>query len=973
MDAAANGHSSSSKKEARPSSHPAGSSGLDTIPMDVDSIDVASANLMASSSAASNSALPPASSRTYSTARLRSFTGYLLTPPVDVGLDFRLPAFKNYCARVVKIGSTQYLIWSPNSLQDPYYPGPYALPGQMYQKRRPWLGFILRESLAAASNVEYTPVYSVWCDSPQNENEGYLPASYVDQLEIRNREMDVEIELLRPRLEEYPNEFIFNRPTLPTVSQVAKLREIVLYEKAIDSLTEVQRGMREKGAWLTMMTALVRETARPRIPDDVLPADDRFLGVWINDAEKDDLSDVEPEHESAVLDFLQRTDIQDFVLTPAEYQYDQIGLGPRYRYTTTEFDRVPHASIPSNPGLWSDLRLQLFFPPATRLPMNRPAVHPPRPLRTNSVGLLYAQQSCIAEEERQRVCEAQPRSAAGGTAPTNAKADTRVEHSGAVELDPARAPWLQAPSIREPSKGKWVTFREKTDGADRPYLQQLGKNNTERELEEGDVMFYDRERNRRLVFEGNPPLEGEGWLTMGREFGRPAPQWPYKGTGGQKLRESTWMYVKERPEPGDVGRLPTAPSMQQLPTLDGGLYEEADGEWARVDEPEHDSDAVSLGYVSGAEPGNTEGPIVPSTGMEVEAAALLPATPPPSSSMRVQNAAPSVPLPPNSLRPAAAPAAGWAHYTPYQPLTGPNSIPGCPVLAQSMPLPTGPRNPYANALASSSRRPMDSWIPQFGPASSRYPRGPPNQPVAATSHADNWRRDRQRSPPLRSRVVEQRSPSPVSRMRSKSSSKYSCSTGSKRTRTQRSESRSRSRSRTRRGRSRSPRASYRRRRSPSSSQRSSSPSRDRRYRHSPSYTPRRRSYSRSRSPPTKHYRRSPDREPELLRRMRESTSHPDLLTRLGLEQEAMPGNRVFQRFGVPLESRIGEPRLKARRTHRRKEKREAKEAAEREKQHVEEERIMQEAMLLDAASQPAPPPPPSEPYEELLYPHDLYE
>ncbi|KAJ7768451.1 hypothetical protein B0H16DRAFT_1453151 [Mycena metata] len=189
------------------------------------------------------------------------------------------------------------------------------------------------------------------------------------------------------------------------------------------------------------------------------------------------------------------------------------------------------------------------------------------------------------------------------------------------------------------------------------------------------------------------------------------------------------MYVKERPEPGDVGRLPAAPSVQQLPTLDGGHYEEADGEWARVDEPAHDSDVVSLGDVSGAELENAAGPVIPSTGMEVEMATLLPATPSPFTPWRIQNPAPN-------------------H------LTDPNSIPGHPVPAQSAPPPTGPRNPYANALVSSSRRSMDAWTPQFGPASARYPRVPPNQPVAAASYADPWRRDHQRSPPPQSQASE---------------------------------------------------------------------------------------------------------------------------------------------------------------------------------------------------------------------------
>jgi hypothetical protein len=68
-------------------------------------------------------------SRVYSGLRLCSYHGYQTDPLVDTSMDLHLPNFSSYHSRVVLLRGRQYLIWSPNSLQDPYYPGHYVLAG----------------------------------------------------------------------------------------------------------------------------------------------------------------------------------------------------------------------------------------------------------------------------------------------------------------------------------------------------------------------------------------------------------------------------------------------------------------------------------------------------------------------------------------------------------------------------------------------------------------------------------------------------------------------------------------------------------------------------------------------------------------------------------------------------------------------------------------------------------------------------
>src|SRR6201996_8295652 len=129
--------------------------------------------------------------KVFTTTRLKSGLGYCDIPPVDGSFMFRLPSFTAFRSRVVLVQGERYLIWSPNSSQDPFYPGvfpqlePPPLPSSLTQRRydghrgpsdftrspqvydpaRPWLGFILRETRRTFDDVEYIPAYSVWTPS----------------------------------------------------------------------------------------------------------------------------------------------------------------------------------------------------------------------------------------------------------------------------------------------------------------------------------------------------------------------------------------------------------------------------------------------------------------------------------------------------------------------------------------------------------------------------------------------------------------------------------------------------------------------------------------------------------------------------------------------------------------------------------------------------------------------------------------
>ncbi|KAJ7016084.1 hypothetical protein C8F04DRAFT_1282728 [Mycena alexandri] len=304
-------------------------------------------------------------SRVYSTSRLRSFHGYCDDPPVNTSLDFRLPVFSTYHSCIVKIGARQYLIWSPNSVQDPYYPGPDA-----------------------------------------------------------------------------------------STVKILKLRGIKKYEQAVDDLTEAQRESNE-----------------------VLPADDRYLGVWINDAQKDDcnwyllqgalpcfiiqeLPEAEQRHEEASENFFQLTEIQSYVYDTHSCEYDQIALRSRYGYTNTEYNLVLHASPLLNLSLWIDL--------ATEAPLMK---------RRTIIGGLHSPSLTVAGMEfAKKTRELQDK-----VLRAKAGSETNVQLGGSeVSINPARAPWMRAPEIIQSGPGPWTTFWEHLgDDSDEPFMLQLGQRSDE--------------------------------------------------------------------------------------------------------------------------------------------------------------------------------------------------------------------------------------------------------------------------------------------------------------------------------------------------------------------------------------------------------------------------------------------------------------------------------------------------------------
>jgi hypothetical protein len=155
--------------------------------------------------------------KVYSTTRLRSYHGYTDPPLVDDGFVWKLPSGGRYFGREVQNGGKRYELWSPNSLQIPYYPGvrPRAsklvigstktqrradgqlgrfdptISPQYFDTRRPWLAFLPSPQVEIdEEDAAYAFVHECWESEPDSGFRGRLDPFFVQQLVEANANAD---------------------------------------------------------------------------------------------------------------------------------------------------------------------------------------------------------------------------------------------------------------------------------------------------------------------------------------------------------------------------------------------------------------------------------------------------------------------------------------------------------------------------------------------------------------------------------------------------------------------------------------------------------------------------------------------------------------------------------------------------------------------------------------------------------------
>ncbi|KAJ7503817.1 hypothetical protein B0H11DRAFT_2222434 [Mycena galericulata] len=516
---------------------------------------------------------PAKDTRVFSTRRLLSFYGYssqTWTPIVDDVLSFQVPKIERYHGREVIIGRQRVELWSPNSLQNAYFPGrspgPVSQPAddfthrrynggwgvhdpmyapQVYDPTRFWLGCIQRN----VDGPDYEDACRHWRSEPDAEYFGHLSRDYCKRLTETNKDLDEQMRLCSG-VEHSRRTMWSNRPRIPWNDQMAELPKIEIYETAIDRVVTFQRGMREKRAWLA--AAHFWSGRIPRVEDmrkePILEAFENYVGVWINGITEEEglifltrmrvpcfvvhvLDRNEPRGEVVLEDTMTGT-LLDRYSDPSAYEYDRVALSTNGGVYTLSVE-PPKLKLPLPTRSAIDRERS-----ASRWQMKlKPSDHLPR-------SWFYPDLELTKREGEAR----------------------QGDYFHEVEIAPGFPSWLRPPPIiGAPPHSKWRTFVETRRGATHDWAMVHDEVHPDRALQSNETCWYDRRNARRLYLVTQcEPIEG---YFSGEEFGRPAPRMSYvRSFHGEAVVEafSSWMYITETVEAKDVGKREKKPKPQEF-------------------------------------------------------------------------------------------------------------------------------------------------------------------------------------------------------------------------------------------------------------------------------------------------------------------------------------------------------------------------------------------------------------------------
>ncbi|KAJ7269463.1 hypothetical protein C8J57DRAFT_1508618 [Mycena rebaudengoi] len=562
-----------------------------------------------------SSAVPD--SRIYSTRCLRCYAD----PPAFVysGLGYCLPLIEFYHSREVLSEGRRYLVWSCNSVQDPYYPGPRdtrePLPPVESRSHGRYDGLDGRYDYSKVPQLydglrPLAPVH-IWVTNSPNAVSGTLRPDFISRLVAANDQVDLDASSLAPKISKVRPGLEVHRPRFPSTAQARALGRITFFEAAVDQVAQCQRAIKEKQAWCEM--ARENKTAQ-----------EGFMGVWINNAEERDClwfltqagvpcfvvheaSNENPAGANIHDGFVAGTEVEP-KLNPLNCEFDR--LAQQWGATDLDTPPVPRPSGRAKPATSdlprSCLRWQLKLPVSAVLEQHRSRPLPP-PFVPPSAHEASPMRGVVMGDET------------------------------------SEGNWIRPPVIVPPRENvKWTTFVEETlDEPERTVMKQVSK---KARIDGSDdmMLWFDRAHHRKLCLEALPPIQG--YLSDVLHFGRPAPAWDYVvDSNGKivKLPPSEWMYMHERPDAAYIGRRASSPIRDEQ--IRPGDRRSPPGS-PRV---RRDSDSVSIGSTETSNGGTPP----PGSSVQPPIVEREPPTEPNSDHRREPNASLRRPLSPGKVDP----------------------------------------------------------------------------------------------------------------------------------------------------------------------------------------------------------------------------------------------------------------------------------------------------------------------------------
>ncbi|KAJ6496481.1 hypothetical protein C8R47DRAFT_1212798 [Mycena vitilis] len=619
--------------------------------------------------------------------RLPCLAGYRGLPGIYTAMSFDLRHLPRITSRLVKMDGHIYELWSPNSTQLPFLPGtprPDWLPvipkllaerrydghagkhdclhAPQYHRRvtKHW-PFMRRASMVQTGDyaeLAYVPVSGFWQCDDLDKRRGHLDPSFIQGLSALRRLLDLQMETFRELAEcksrsSRPGTLSDweLRPAYASEGRIAHLLGVRYWDEAVDLVVAVQRGLREKEAWLHLFEVRnqQRRLSFEELRREEMPmAKEKFMGFWVNGMDeepvlrhmragvpcfivheyvsssstREEVGDVKIFH-----DFLEGTETLERLGDNNPYQQlarqqgalDNIALGDdgrglqlpalatdEMRSSSLYLEQLAPLELPPLPPR---AILEAQEPqPSAAAPSEAAPLKDWRPYSTSQVPSGPRPLLATSWQPSGRAAPAPPRldyttlplpmpaaSAPTSTPPT--KADKYLARPLEYRsLDPQRSPWIVPPPIQKAKdKGKWTKFElDEVHG-----LPAFVRRGADAQVESSSL-WYDRDNKRRLYFGHFVPPAG---VVDEDHFGAPVPRHPFFAEDGNRWAPqppSSWMYSTQDSPRYNVGKRAVAPAPSRLPLLnnaDRAREEEMKGKGKAATTAEYESEEDEYGMV----------------------------------------------------------------------------------------------------------------------------------------------------------------------------------------------------------------------------------------------------------------------------------------------------------------------------------------------------------------------------------------
>ena len=323
------------------------------------------------------------------------------------------------------------------------------------------------------------------------------------------------------------------RPVLPTSEALDDLRRFKRFPLAVDWISEAQRCIKDKRAFVDYVSRLQESRYWSPNPDaKVERADDRYLGVWLNGLE---------ERQAR---WYLKENVPCYVVREVfSHEREQLAA----LETLIDFAAGTSASSIH----WS---INEYDSRA----MSRGDLLLPDTTRTHDPGWIWP------------TVNSDPRNAAPLQS-TERKSNYGPDPPDTVIVSKNRLPWIKPPPVKkaEPSRPGAPPHEKKKW---RKFVEMYHPEGTFKEISMKNVQdhrshtMYDREKRWQILFLRTPKAP-PGCVSDINVYGQPCPFGKYKDLTGTRRSQPSWIYNRMEPQTADIGRVAPTPRPEDLPLL----------------------------------------------------------------------------------------------------------------------------------------------------------------------------------------------------------------------------------------------------------------------------------------------------------------------------------------------------------------------------------------------------------------------